>query len=220
MNPLVKTPCIDVLYHGRTIVSVDANHGGTREAFRTIAEKWRGGVIAKAQDGDTTLDRDEVLGIPRWRQELQFKTRFMSGATDVHKHTAESQQLADAFGAYATKAMHGCIGATVEANREAHAELLRKNASKYEDALRRRFGVCAGEMGWLHPLPCHPRRTAAPTTRTPSDQSTIANLVKRPPDNVRPYAPRFNGKAHGEGMGPPPRPRHASQRRRALGCLE
>lgn len=133
---LQTTDAVDVLQGGRVIATLDASAGADNsDAYQKVADVWRGGLIARAQRGDKKLTRDEVLSIPQWRQELSFKQRFMDGANMVHKHTGAAHMLAESFGRRAHKATLGCIDAHVEAHKAEHAELMRRNAAKYEEAL-------------------------------------------------------------------------------------
>ena len=133
---LVQTDAVDVLQGGRVIATLDAGIGAdNKAAMQQVADAWRGGVISRAERGDAKLSREDVLGIPQWRQELSFRQRFMDGANVVHKYTSNADRLAKSFGDRAYRATQGCIAAHVEQHKAEHAELLRKNAAKYEEAL-------------------------------------------------------------------------------------
>lgn len=134
---LVQTDAVDVLQGGRVIATLDAGIGADNKAgMQQVADAWRGGVISRAERGDAKLSRADVLGIPQWRQEISFRQRFMDGANVVYKHTDKSIRLAESFGNRAHKAQLGCIDAHVEAHKAEHAELMRRNAAKYEEALQ------------------------------------------------------------------------------------
>ena len=133
---LVQTDAVDVLQGGNVIATLDAGIGAdNKAAMQQVADAWRGGVISRAERGDAKLSREDVLGIPQWRQELSFRQRFMDGANVVHKYTSNADRLAKSFGDRAYRATQGCIAAHVEQHKAEHAELLRKNAAKYEEAL-------------------------------------------------------------------------------------